>query len=50
MFKCKYCNKEFNTKQQLSGHVSHCTLNPNYENNMNILEKARKYKKYMKVQ
>lgn len=45
MFKCKYCNREFNTKQQLAGHVSHCSLNPNYENNMNILEKARKYKK-----
>lgn len=33
MFKCKYCNQEFETKHKLSGHVTHCKLNPNYERN-----------------
>lgn len=29
MYKCKYCDKEFDTKQKLGGHVSRCTKNPN---------------------
>ena len=33
MFKCKYCNQEFETKQKLGGHTSHCKLNPNYKRN-----------------
>ena len=33
MFKCKYCEKKFETKQQLAGHSTHCKLNPNYDNN-----------------
>lgn len=33
MYKCKYCEKEFDTKYQLAGHVTHCKLNPNYERN-----------------
>jgi len=29
MFKCKYCGKEFKTKEQLGGHVVWCKENPN---------------------
>lgn len=29
MYKCKYCNKEFEKKQQLAGHVIWCKDNPN---------------------
>ena len=43
MFKCKYCGKEFETKQQLGGHVTRCKLNPNYQNNLQQLENARKH-------
>lgn len=44
MYKCIFCNKEFDSKQKLGGHVTHCIKNPNYEENMNILVKAREYK------
>ena len=30
MCKCKYCGKEFKNLQGLSGHISHCQLNQNY--------------------
>ena len=43
MFKCKYCEKEFETKQKLGGHVTRCKLNPNYQNNLQQLENARKH-------
>ena len=42
VFKCKYCNKTFESKQKLGGHVIHCKLNPNYENTLNQLAEARK--------
>ena len=29
MFKCKYCGKEFETKQKLGGHIIWCKENPN---------------------
>lgn len=29
MFKCKYCGKEFETKEQLGGHMVWCKENPN---------------------
>lgn len=29
MFKCKYCGKEFESKQKLGGHVTQCEANPN---------------------
>jgi very-short-patch-repair endonuclease len=28
MYQCKYCNSEFNKKQQLGGHIIHCDKNP----------------------
>lgn len=31
MFICKKCNKEFNTKQALGGHVTHCILSVHTE-------------------
>ena len=33
MFKCKYCNKEFEKSTSLAGHVSHCKQNPNKDKN-----------------
>ena len=28
MYKCKYCSKEFETKQKLARHIQACELNP----------------------
>lgn len=44
MYTCKYCGKEFETKQKMSGHVGRCAKNPNYseEKMKKDLEKARK--------
>ena len=28
MYKCKYCNEEFDNKYKLTGHAVHCKLNP----------------------
>lgn len=41
MYKCKYCEKEFEKGYQLAAHISMCNMNPNYKEN---LEK-RKIKK-----
>ena len=49
MFKCKYCNKEFDNKHKLGGHIIHCKLNPNYEKNLKQLEEARKHINYDKL-
>ena len=35
MYKCKYCNKEFNSPQKLGGHIMNCILNPNNLQNLN---------------
>ena len=43
MFKCQYCNKEFETKQKLGGHVIHCKNNPNYEKSLQQLKNARSH-------
>ena len=42
MCTCKYCAKEFETKQKLGGHILHCTLNPNYDKSLKQLQEARK--------
>ena len=34
MYKCKYCNKEFEKSYQLAAHVSMCKLNPKYNENL----------------
>lgn len=33
MYKCRFCNKEFESRYQLTGHVTHCLKNPKYESN-----------------
>ena len=33
MYKCKHCGKEFEDRYKLTGHSTHCKMNPNYENN-----------------
>lgn len=33
MYKCKYCGREFETTQQLGGHVHLCKNNPDYDYN-----------------
>ena len=40
-FKCKYCGKTFDTKQEYSGHVSACSENPKYKERLKQLEIAR---------
>lgn len=42
MFKCKYCNKEFESKYKLAGHSTHCKLNPNYEKNKVVCDNITK--------
>ena len=34
IYKCKYCNKEFDNPYKLGGHVNRCKLNPNYKENI----------------
>jgi len=41
MYKCKYCEKEFEKPYQLAAHISMCKSNPKYEENL----KKRKRKK-----
>lgn len=36
MFKCKYCGKEFEKKQQLAGHTIWCKENPNRSGKCNL--------------
>lgn len=42
MYICKYCKKEFDSKQKLAGHVTFCKHNPNYLDNINKLKENRK--------
>lgn len=41
MFYCKFCQSEFKTKQELGGHTTVCSKNPNYLRNLKILENGR---------
>ena len=34
MYKCKHCGKEFEDRYKLTGHSTHCKMNPNYERNI----------------
>jgi very-short-patch-repair endonuclease len=40
---CKYCQKEFDNKQKLGGHMNFCEKNPNRQNNIENLKNARKH-------
>lgn len=42
MYKCKYCNKEFEKKEQLGGHIIRCNNNPNAENNKKHINESHK--------
>lgn len=42
MYKCKYCGKEFEKKQQLAGHVIWCKENPNKTGKSNFNNIQRK--------
>lgn len=42
MFKCKYCGKEFEKKQQLAGHIIWCKENPNKTGKSNFSNIHRK--------
>ena len=33
MYKCKYCNREFERRHQLIGHIPWCKENPKYDEN-----------------
>ena len=46
VFKCKFCGKEFDTKQKLAGHTRTCKLNPKYNEVLKQLEDARKHINY----
>lgn len=41
IFTCKYCGKQFYSKQKCAGHVSVCELNPNRNKHIEQLEQAR---------
>jgi hypothetical protein len=41
IFKCKYCNNEFTSRQRLAGHTAWCELGPTRENGIKRLEKVR---------
>lgn len=47
MYKCKYCNREFERRHQLIGHISWCKENPKYDENKKKkqLDDARSKKK-----
>ena len=42
MFKCKYCGKEFESKQKLGGHIIWCKDNPNRNGKSNFNKKLEK--------
>lgn len=42
MYTCKYCGKEFETKQQLGGHSTYCEKNPKKLVNLENLANSRK--------
>lgn len=48
MYTCKYCGKEFETKQQLGGHSTYCEKNPKKQVNLENLNKIRNSKKHIK--
>ena len=49
MFKCKYCEKEFDTKQQLGGHIIWCKENPNRNGHSGFEEYNEKRKQGISI-
>jgi len=45
MYKCKYCNQEFDNLGKISGHTTWCNLNPNRSKNLENLQKVREDRK-----
>lgn len=45
MFKCKYCEKEFENKNQLGGHIVWCKENPNRSGKCNFNNKNNNFNK-----
>lgn len=45
MYKCKYCDKEFEKKQQLAGHIIWCKENPNRSGKSNFNCKPKEQRK-----
>ena len=45
MYKCKYCGKEFEKKQQLAGHIIWCKENPNRSGKSNFNCKPKELRK-----
>ena len=50
MYKCKHCGKEFDNRYKLTGHSTHCTMNPKYNQNLeqcakNVNSKSNKKEK-----
>ena len=48
MYTCKYCGKEFETKEQLGGHSTYCEKNPKKLVNLEILANSHKNINYTK--
>lgn len=42
MFKCKFCNREFEKLTALAGHISHCKENPNKKRTEEVWQNAGK--------
>lgn len=42
MYKCKFCNKEFEKPSSVAAHVSSCKLNPNFQKNLEKRISSRK--------
>lgn len=51
MYKCKYCNREFERRHQLIGHIPWCKENPKYDENKKKkqLDDARSKKKLISI-
>lgn len=41
MFKCKFCNKEYDNKHKLGGHLTKCLLNPKRQTNIDNWKVSR---------
>ncbi len=49
MYKCKYCEKEFEKAYQLAAHISNCRLNPKYTENVEKRKRKKSAKEVMET-